>query len=49
MTTTRNLVLLAMVAAMVLGAGMATAQESRLNLSGYIYTKWLWGNLRHDG
>ncbi len=25
------------------------ADQPRLNLSGYIYTKWLWGNLRNEG
>lgn len=25
------------------------ADQPSLNLSGYIYTKWLWGNLRSDG
>lgn len=31
------------------GGGVASAQDEGLNLSGYIYTKWLWGNLRYDG
>jgi hypothetical protein len=39
----------ALVGIMIFGAGFAGAQEAKLNLSGYIYTKWLWGTLREEG
>ncbi len=46
-----RLVLVGLAALLVLGvAPPADAQDQYgLNLSGYIYTKWLWGNLRYDG
>ena len=45
----RCLVLALVVAAVVLMAGVASADDFKLNLSGATYTKWLWGNMRYDG
>jgi hypothetical protein len=49
MKSLRLTVFIAVAAALLLGTGPAVAQEGGLNLSGYIYTKWLWGNLRDQG
>lgn len=49
MRLSSRFVLLGMAVLLVVGSAPATAQDSGLNLSGYIYTKWLWGNLRYDG
>lgn len=35
--------------AFVAVAGLATAEEFKLNIGGTTYTKWLWGNSRDDG
>jgi hypothetical protein len=49
MRSIKACVVVALAVLLLAGAGTATAQEFKLNWSGYIYTKWLWGNQRYDG
>jgi len=49
MRNAKVFVIVGLAVLLLLGAGTASAQEFKLNWSGYIYTKWLWGNQRYYG
>ncbi len=48
MRSNKALILLVL-AAVLVAASVASAEEFKLNIGGTTYTKWLWGNMRTDG
>jgi len=45
----RFLIPVLVIVSIVVVTGVATAEEFKLNLSGAVYTKWLWGTNRDEG